>query len=96
MNNVCAYARFSSQNQRAESIDTQFDVIEKYCKNNDLDIVARYQDEAKSGLTDDRVGFKQMIEDSKDGNWKAIIVYSLDRFGRNAMDHYYYKNILDN
>ncbi len=96
MNNVCAYARFSSQNQRAESIDTQFDVIEKYCKNNDLDIVARYQDEAKSGLTDDRVGFKQMIEDSKDGNWNAIIVYSLDRFGRNAMDHYYYKNILDN
>ena len=92
---VCAYARFSSVNQRVESIETQLEIIKKYCEKKGYEIVATFTDEAKTGTSDNREGFLQMIEESKQKKWEAIILYSLDRFGRNAVNHYYYKSILD-
>lgn len=92
---VCAYARFSSSNQRFESIATQLDAINKFCKSNNMEIVETYTDEAKTATNDDRTGFLTMIERAKLGKFQAIVLYSLDRFSRNASNHYYYKSILD-
>ena len=46
---AAAYARFSSDNQRQESIDAQIRAIKAYCDKNGHDLVRIYQDEAKIG-----------------------------------------------
>ena len=46
---AASYARFSSHNQRSESIEIQHDNNLAYCAIEDLDVVAIYSDEARSG-----------------------------------------------
>lgn len=41
-NRVALYARFSSNNQREESIDAQIKAMKEYCQKNGLQIVAVY------------------------------------------------------
>ncbi len=85
------YARYSSDKQNEQSIAGQVDVCTKWAKNNDIDIINVYHDEALTGKTDRRPGFQQMIKDSKNGKFDYIIVYKLDRFARNRYDSAIYK-----
>lgn len=94
MNRVALYARFSSDNQRTESIDAQIRAMEAYCKQHGFVIVERYIDEAKSALTDRRPAFQQMISDSSNGNFNILLVHKLDRFARNRYDSAIYKREL--
>ena len=55
-----AYARFSSNNQREESIDAQLRAIREYCEKENIDLIAEFKDEAISGKTDDRKDFQNM------------------------------------
>lgn len=91
---AAAYARFSSDNQREESIDAQLRAIREYCQKNEIQLVKIYTDEAKSATTDDRPGFLQMIKDSSLGLFNAVIVHKLDRFSRDRYDSAHYKRIL--
>lgn len=59
------YARFSSDNQREESIDAQLRAMREYCKRNKVVIINEYCDHAKSATTDDRPEFQKMIHESK-------------------------------
>ena len=93
-NTVALYARFSSDNQRTESIDAQIRAMEAYCKQNGYIIVERYIDEAKSALTDRRPAFQQMISDSSNGSFNILLVHKLDRFARNRYDSAIYKREL--
>ena len=77
------YARFSSDNQREESIDAQIRAIKDFADKNDIVVVKDYIDRAKSATTDQRLAFQQMIKDSKDGNFDIVFVHKLDRFARN-------------
>ena len=54
---VVAYARFSSNNQREESIDAQLRAIGDYCDREQLQLVEVYTDEAQSATTDNREDF---------------------------------------
>ncbi len=45
---VALYARFSSDNQRTESIDAQVRAMNQFCKQNHWQIVATYTDEVRS------------------------------------------------
>nr|DAG85443.1 MAG TPA: integrase [Caudoviricetes sp.] len=92
--NAVAYCRFSSDNQRSESIDAQIRAIKEYCKNNKYMLTHIYKDEALSGTSDKRDQFQQMITDSKDGLFDAVIVHKLDRFARNRYDSAIYKKKL--
>ena len=49
-----AYARFSSDNQRDESIDAQLRAIRKYADDNNIVIVREYIDRAITGTNADR------------------------------------------
>ena len=89
-----AYARFSSDNQRDESIDAQIYAIEAYAKHNDIELVGTYIDRAKSATTDQRPNFQKMITDSGTGVFDAIIVHKLDRFARSKYDSAIYKQKL--
>lgn len=44
-NRVALYARFSSDNQRSESIDAQVRAMEAYCEQHSYTIVETYIDE---------------------------------------------------
>lgn len=92
--NVAIYARYSSDNQRYESIDAQVRAIGEYCKRNGYNVVKTYIDEAKSATTDNRPEFINMITESEKGLFKAVIVHKLDRFARNRYDSAYYKKRL--
>jgi site-specific DNA recombinase len=88
------YVRYSSSNQREESIDAQIRAIEDYCKRKGYIIVKIYSDEAKSATTDDRADFQKMIHESALGLFDVLIVHKLDRFARNRYDSAFYKRKL--
>ncbi len=84
MKNVVIYARFSSDNQREESIDAQLRACRNYASSNGWIVVREYCDRGITGTSDNRPEFLQMIEDSKTGNFEFVIVHKLDRFSRNV------------
>ncbi len=91
---VALYARFSSDNQRTESIDAQIRAMKAYCTEKHFHIVSVYIDEARSATTDRRPNFQQMIEDSGKGLFDIVLVHKLDRFSRNRYDSAIYKSKL--
>ena len=93
-NRVALYARFSSNQQKSESVTAQIRAMEEYCKRNGLKVVAIYSDEAKSATTDNRPQFLQMIADSNKNMFDIALVHKLDRFSRSRMDALVYKSKL--
>jgi site-specific DNA recombinase len=93
-----AYARFSSDNQREESIDAQLRAIREYADNKGVIVIKEYIDEARSATTDNRPLFLQMFEDISSGRIEAdfCYVHKLDRFARNRYDSAIYKRKLTN
>lgn len=85
------YARYSSDNQREESIEGQLRECKEFAKHNDITIVDSYIDRAFSAKTDNRPSFQKMIRDSAKGQFDIIIVWKLDRFARNRYDSAHYK-----
>lgn len=88
------YVRYSSENQRDESIDAQIRAGEDYAKKNNIKIVKIYVDRAKSATSDKRPEFQKMIKDSALGLFNTVIVHKLDRFSRDKYDSAIYKRKL--
>lgn len=91
---AAAYARFSSDNQRDESIDAQLRAIHKYAAENGYQIVEEYIDRAKTGTNDRREEFQRMIRDSDTRDFEVVIVHKLDRFARKRYDSAVYRKAL--
>lgn len=91
-----AYARFSSNNQREESIDAQLRAISDYCERENIQLVDIYSDEAQSAKTDNRDDFKNMTDAIFKGNYDidAVLVHKFNRFARNKYDSALYKKRL--
>lgn len=91
-----AYARFSSNNQREESIDAQLRAIREYCEKENIELIAEFTDEAVSGKTDDREDFQNMINKLLKGHIQAdyVLVHKFNRFARNKFDSALYKKKL--
>lgn len=91
-----AYARYSSTNQREESIDAQLRAIREYCKRNDIELIEIYTDEAKTGTNDDRDNFQLMINDINSGEIDVdmVLVHRFNRFARSTFDSAVYKHKL--
>ena len=88
------YARYSSDNQREESIEGQLRECNAFAQRNDIQIVGTYIDRAFSARTDNRPDFQRMIKDSANGSFDTVIVWKLDRFARNRYDSALYKSFL--
>ncbi len=87
MKTAVIYARYSSNSQTDQSIEGQLTVCQKYALDNGLHIVETYIDRAMTGTNDNRAAFQQMLADSeKNTKWEIVLVYALDRFGRNATE----------
>ncbi|WP_455789216.1 recombinase family protein, partial [Clostridium butyricum] len=72
------YARYSSDNQREESIEAQIRAINEFAERENIQIVKTYIDEARSATTDDRPQFLKMIKESELGLFDTLIVHKLD------------------
>lgn len=92
--NAVIYARYSSDNQREESIEGQLRDCREYAEQNKLAIVGNYIDRALSARTADRPDFQRMIHDSEKRLFDVVLVWKLDRFSRDRYDSAHYKHIL--
>ena len=85
------YARYSSDNQREESIEGQIRECTAYAEKNGITVVKHYIDRALSAKTDNRPDFQQMIKDSEKRLFDIVLVWKLDRFARNRYDSAHYE-----
>ncbi len=88
------YARYSSDNQREESIEGQIRECTAFAEKNGITILKHYIDRAFSAKTDNRPEFQNMIRDSGKHLFDTVIVWKLDRFARNRYDSARYKTTL--
>lgn len=90
------YARYSpGPHQTEQSIEGQVADCMRFASNNDIQIIKTYADRAISGKsTDGRVEFLKLIDDAKKGLFECVIVWKIDRFGRNRRDIAVYKHEL--
>lgn len=93
MNGVI-YARYSSDNQREESIEGQLRECVEFAERQGITVIGNYIDRAMSAKTDDRPDFQRMIKDSNKHLFEVVIVWKLDRFARNRYDSARYKTVL--
>ena len=66
------YARYSSDNQREESIEGQIRECTAYAEKNGITIVKHYIDRAISAKPDNRPDFQQIIKENKKKQFKNI------------------------
>ncbi len=92
--NAVIYARYSSDNQREESIEGQIRECNEYAERNGITVLRSYIDRALSARTADRPEFQRMIRDSEKGLFDVVLVWKLDRFSRDRYDSAHYKHIL--
>lgn len=93
---AAAYARYSSDMQREESIEAQIRAISNYCANNDIEIIDYYIDRAKTATNTSRPAFQKMINDAMSDAFDIVVVHKLDRFARNRYDSIVYRAQLKN
>ncbi|MGI6153959.1 MAG: recombinase family protein [Christensenellaceae bacterium] len=88
------YARYSSDNQREESIEGQLRECKEYADKHNMTIVHTYIDRALSAKTDDRPEFQKMVSDSSKKQFEVVLVWKLDRFARNRTDSAIHRAVL--
>lgn len=87
MRGAVVYARYSSERQNDQSIEGQLDICQRYAAENGLTIIDTYIDRAMTGTNDQRPAFQQMLADcAKPVPWDIVLVYAIDRFGRNSIE----------
>ena len=84
--NAVVYARYSSRGQNEQSIEGQLAAAQKYADEKGYTIVGNYCDRAKTGTNDNREEFQRMLADCAKRQFTVIIVWKVDRFGRNRYE----------
>lgn len=86
MKTAVIYARYSSERQTEQSIEGQLRVCNEYAERNEMVVVDTYIDRAMTGTNDKRTAFQRMLKDSSKRAWDYVLVYKIDRFGRNKYE----------
>ena len=80
------YGRYSSDKQTEQSIEGQLRACKEYADRNNIIIVDEYIDRAMTGKNYNRTAFQKMLKDSYKKAWNYVLVYRIDRFGRNKYE----------
>ena len=80
------YARYSSDMQRAASIEDQIRICRERAETNGWEIVGTYEDRAISGTTMIRPGIQRLQADARDRVFDIILVEAMDRLSRSQAD----------
>ena len=86
MTRAAIYARYSSENQRDESIEDQIEVCRRYAARLGFEVTATFNDRAISGSNNNRPGYQQMLADARSGSFDVVIVEAIDRLARKLAD----------
>ncbi|NVK20811.1 MAG: recombinase family protein [Methylocystaceae bacterium] len=71
------YARYSTDQQREESIEDQFESCRRYIDSKGFDLVKTYSDAETSGAsTINREGYNTLIEDAQKGKFDVVVAES--------------------
>src|SRR5262245_66223064 len=81
---VAIYARYSSENQRRESIEDQIRGCEELAAacGYSVDPTHIYRDEAKSGALRDRPGLAALVADARAREFEGVLLDDLSRMSR--------------
>jgi site-specific DNA recombinase len=82
---AAGYLRVSTEGQAGEDkfgLPAQKEAIQGYVESQGIEIVAWYEDDGISGATIDRPGLQQMITDSGENIFDAVLVAKMDRIAR--------------
>jgi len=86
---VAIYCRVSSEDQKdRDTIENQIETLNTYIEfKDDIEKVNDYLDDGISGTIpfSERPAGKKLLEDAKKGLFEAILVYRIDRFGRDTL-----------
>lgn len=93
MKTAVAYYRYSSEMQTEYSIEGQREAVQRYAKNKGIVIIKEFIDREKSGKTDHRPEFMEMIHSLKKGLVEVdyVLWHKFDRFARNRTDAAIYR-----
>src|SRR6201997_25286 len=80
------YARFSSELQRAESIEDQVEVCRREVERRGWTVAKVYSDRAQSGASRFRPQYQQMMADAESKQFDVLVCEALDRLGRKLAD----------
>lgn len=81
------YSRFSTDLQNERSTEDQIDLCERYARREGYQVVAAYQDQARSGASmHGREALARMLSGAFSGQYQVIIVEALDRISRDMED----------
>lgn len=94
MKRAVIYARYSSSNQKEESIEQQIAECRDYAERHDIEIVREYRDEAISGKTDKRPSFQRLMRDVEHADFDTVIAYKSSRISRNMLNALQYEEKL--
>lgn len=80
------YARYSSHNQKEESIEQQLEECHAYARANHYRVIAEYTDSAISGKSDNRPAYQRMLRNAERGQFQVLIAYKSNRIARNMLN----------
>ena len=87
MTRAALYARYSSDQQRAASIDDQFRVCREHAERSGWTVAGGYRDAATSGASMIlRPGIQALLEDARRGAFDIVVAEALDRVSRDQAD----------
>lgn len=99
MKNVVGYCRVSTNAQCGDDrfgIDTQKEIIMKYCAANDMQISDWYIEKGESGVKENRPALDELLfGDVKNPPVTAVIVAKSDRIARDIKLYFYYMMLLE-
>lgn len=89
MKKVALYCRVSSDDQKErETIENQIDILKTYIEmKEELEVYGEFLDDGISGTIpfENRPAGKRLLADGKEGKFDSILVYKVDRFGRDTL-----------
>lgn len=82
------YARYSpGPHQTEQSIEGQVADCQQYAEEHGIDIIEIYADRHVSGKSVvGRDEFQRMLRDAEKGRFDCVLVWKIDRFGRDRQD----------
>jgi DNA invertase Pin-like site-specific DNA recombinase len=80
------YARYSSDQQRAASIEDQVRLCRERIDREGWTFLVTYSDAAMSGASRLRPGYQKLLEDARGGQFDLVVAEALDRISRDQED----------
>ena len=91
---AAVYARYSTDNQNENSIETQIALCREFAQKRGMNVVSVYKDEAKSGMKMTRNGFQNLIYEIENHSFHAVIIYDQSRLSRDLVDWFLLRKMI--